>query len=277
VAGLLKFTFGVSSKAREAQKLGKQWKKRTRAVQRYMAHRLAEQAHEQLLEKIPNGERWAAYRTSLEVAEVEGLGDADAFVVRANPRSRTVRNVDEPDTLLYIRSRPRLRRPKPKVQVLEKYNPWTLQTLPFMPDRSEAQVVSRKVTKREVKRVEKLRIRDQKIWRKELQAVGVKVPVVRPSQRKSAATLPDVAHEAFRLEFGIGQKPEPHWRPTLQKAMRQNVREMQRDPRIRAAMIRPSFTLWKSWGKIKAKNSVRVSEARKYVPFQRKLGIRVSK
>lgn len=259
------------------KKLMVEWKGRTRAMRRFIAHSIAEKAHESLLDKIPKSPSWNAYRTSLQVAEVPGQPDADVFLVRANPRSRTVRDVDAEDTLLYIRSRQRLRRAKPKIQILQKYNPWTLQTLPFTPDRSDAMIISRKVTPREFKSVQRARTKDQMMWRKELQGVGIKVPKVRPDKRKSAKTLPDVAHAAFRLEFGIGEQPAPHWRPTIQFVQRQGIKDLKRDRKLSATMIRPSFTLWKSWAKIKARTKVRVSVARKFMPFQKKLGIRVRK
>jgi hypothetical protein len=274
---LLRFTFGLSRETKKARQLMGEWKDRGKSLRRHIAYTVAYNAQQEMMERIPKGEDWAAYRSSLQLVEVAGLGDADSFALRANPRSRTVRSVDAPDTLLYIRSRPRLRRASLRVQILEKYNPWTLQTLPFTPDRSEAKIISRKVTPREVQQVQRRRIRDQIKWRRELIAAGVRVPVVRPEKRKMPKTTPDVAHEAFRLEFGIGRKPEPHWRPTMQLVMRQGVRDLKRDPKIRNSMIRPSFTLWKSWGKIRAKTKIRVSEARSFMPFQRKLGIRVPK
>lgn len=273
----LKFTVTGGPNTSEMQKLMRSWKGRSRALRRFVAFSMAKQAYESLQDKIPKGEAWNAYRTSLQIAEVPGLKNADSFLIRANPRSRTVSDIDAPITLLYIRSRPRLRRIPPKVKILEKYNPWTLQTLPFTPSRMDAVVVSRKVTKREHDQVQRARIKDQMRWRKDLTGVGVRVPVVRPDKQKSAKTIPDVAHEAFRLEFGIGVKSEAHWRPSVQHVMRQGIRDLKRDRRITASMIKPSFTLWRSWGKIKARTKVRASEARDFVPFQRKLGIRVSK
>ena len=278
MARLLQFTFAKGRTNRAARKLASEWKDRTKALKRNIAFRTAEKVQATLMENIPKGDDWNAYRASLEVVEVTGLGDeAVSFAVRANPRSRTVRNVDAPDTVLYIRSRRNLKRIKPEVQILEKYNPWTLQTLPFIPDRSDAMVISRKVKEREVEKIQRKRIADRKLWRAELSKVGKRVPIVRPESTRVAKTVPDVAFEAFRLEFGIGRKPEPHWRPGLRNAIRDGLQELKRDPRIRGSMIRPSFTLWKSWEKIRTKSTVRTSQARDYVPFQKKLGINVPK
>lgn len=227
------------------------------------------------MDHIPKGDDWNAYRTSLEVVEVAGLGEQVAFAVRANPRSRVVRDLETPDTVLYVRARPRLKKVKPEIQILEKYSPWTLRTLPFVPARSDAVLVSRKVRVREVEKIQKRRTADRRLWRAELARVGKRIPVVRPDSVRVAKTVPDVAFEAFRLEFGIGRKAEPHWRPSLRHAIRDGLLEMRRDPKIRASLIRPSFTLWKNWKKIKTKSKIRTSQVRDYLPFQKRLGVRV--
>jgi hypothetical protein len=256
----------------------KEWPARAKALQRKVAHRAAEMTLESIKEKVPKTDAWQAYRTALEIAQVNvNPQDGDAFMVRANPKARTVRNVDASDTLLYVRGHNRLKKISQKVRILEKYSPWTLQTLPFTPDRSEARIVSRKVSKREADKIASRRLKERHKWRSELSREGVRPLPIRSKEAKVVKTVPDVAFEAMRMEFGIGQKAVPHWRPAAANVLRNGIGEMKRDPQMQAALGDPRFTGWKRWGKIKAKKSVGVGEAKKLLSFQKRLGIRVGR
>jgi hypothetical protein len=261
-------------RAKRTRKLVSEWPARTRGVCRFVAHWAAQYVHAELLEKIPKGD-WDAYRESLKVARVSGdLGGATAFAVYSSPKARKVREVDEPKTLLYIRSRRRLKRVKPEIEVLEKYSPWTLQTLPFTPKRSDAQVISRTATEREVNKVTRARQKDRKLWRPELIRLGVPVPITRVEAAQLPRTVPDVAFEATRLEFGFGVKGVPHWRPAIARLTGAGLSELRRDPGVRSAFTKPAFTDWRGWEKIDTSTRIRSGDARKFLPFQTKLGIR---
>lgn len=269
------FSVAPTRAARSSRNLVREWPRRTKGVRRLVAFRAAQMVRESLLEKIPR-DGWGEYREALKVARVTGdLGGADAFSVYADPKARKVREVDEPKTLLYIRSRRRLKRVKPEIQVLEKYSPWTLETLPFTPKRSDAQLVSRTVTKREVKKVTKARLKDRKLWRHELLRVGVVLPSTRPGARdRVPKVVPDVAFEAMRLEFGFGVKGVPHWRPAVRGLVGSGLGRLRRDPQIRGAFTKAGFTEWRSWVKIDTSTRIRAGDARNFLPFQKKLGIR---
>lgn len=268
-----RFAVTADHNTKAARKLVAEWPARTRGVRRFVAHWAAERVRADLLDKIPR-DGWKAYRSALTVSRVEGdLGGMEAFTVYADSKARRVREVDEPQTLLYIRSRRRLKRVKPEIQVLEKYSPWTLQTLPFTPKRSDAQLISRTVTKREVKKVTKARMKDRKKWRHELIRLGVPVPTTRVEAIQLPKVVPDVTFEAMRLEFGLGVKGVPHWRPAVQ-GVGTGVGSLKRDPSIRGAFTKPGFTDWKSWEKIDTSTRIRSGDAGKFIPFQQKLGIR---
>jgi hypothetical protein len=258
-----------------AGKLMKEFPERSKALRRKMAHRSAEMALEHMKEKIPKDEAWRAYRKSLEIAEVKAGSEFDAFVVQSSPKStRTVRNKDASEMLLYVKAHRRLKRVPESVRILEKYNPWTLHTLPFTPKRTDAEIVSRKVSKNQADKVAKRRMHEKHKWRSELSGVGVRPQPIRPKEAKVVSTTPDVGQEAMRLEFGIGQKPAPHWRPAITHVKRAGAKTMMRDPQMKAALSNPNFTGWKRWGKIKTNKKIGESEAGKYKAFGKKLGIR---
>ena len=262
----------------KAYRLVAEWEERTARVMKHLPVLVADYTRKEMLELIPKGEEWSAYRRSLEVARISGMPVGTAGVVlHANMRSRQVRRVDVPRTVLYIRSTRKLRRVKPEITILERFSPWTLQTLPFMPKRGEALVVSRRVSKREVEQVEKDRLKDRTKWRRELDRAGVKeVKKDRQLQiPKKVRALPDVAFEALRLEFGLGNvKQKAHWRPALRRLKSGGIKSMIRlNRKLRLAFTDLDFRGWKRWPK-KTRNKVRMSEARNYLPFQKKLGIR---
>jgi hypothetical protein len=172
-----------------------------------------------------------------------------------------------------------MRHVPPAIEVLERYNPWTIDTLPFQPERSEAMIISRKVDRREADRVSKLRKRDTPQWRAELDRAGVrnikKDRQIKPP--KSVKTIPDVAFEALRLEFGLGGvKGHAHWRPAILRLVHGGVKHEVRHKKDYAKTLTSlKFRGWKKWP-TRTRHKIRIAEAQKYVPFQKKLGIRVT-
>jgi hypothetical protein len=255
-----------------------QWLKRTERFQRYLPYLAAKYVRNELLERIPKTEEWSAYRASLDIAKVTGTPrDLFAYTLRSNMRDRRVRQVDAPKTVLYVRSKNRLRRVKPEIEILEKYSPWTLQTIPFMPKRGDALVITRRVSKREIVAIEKKRLKDRPKWRRELDREGHR-EVKKDNKLKfpqKAHGMPDVAFEVLRLEFGLGGvKGKPHWRPSIRQLKTTGFKSMlRRDRSLKRVFTDPTFRGWKRWPP-KTRNKVRIGEARNYLPFQKKLGIR---
>lgn len=263
-------------------RLMNEWAERTRCMIAQLVYLSAESVYDDLLLRLPKGEEWAAYRDSLEVVKVSGGSkDIEAiYAVRSNPKSRKVRRMDAPKTVVYIRShQSRLRRVKPEIATLEKYSPWTLQGLPFMPDRRDATMISRKVTKSEVRRVAKARMADKPKWRKELERAGVRQSKIDNAIKipKNARAVPDVAFEALRMEFGLGTKPLAHWKPAIQKLTRSGIEDILRQqPSLVMALTLDGFRGWQSWPQ-SIRGKTRASQAKAYSSFQKKLGIRISR
>jgi hypothetical protein len=267
----------LSGKGKKTLRLLKQWPKRTERIRRLIPYLASKYVHQKILEKIPNEADWTAYRSSLETVKVSGVGKGiSAHALRAAPRSRRVRDSDIKLTVLYVQPTKRPSRVKPEIEILKKYSPWTAETLPFLPKKSEALVVSRKVSKRVRSNVAKAREKDRPEWRKELTRVG------RPEDKKTKLDLPprisavpDVALDALRLEFGYrGAKSVPHWKPAIRELMANGVRSLFRtDRRIIQTFQDLRFKAWKRWPP-SVSQTIGLPEARKYVPFQNKLGIR---
>lgn len=270
----LEIRIELDPKFRKAAELVREWPARTSRFRRVVPYLAAHYVRDKILEFLPTQDDLAPYRSAIEVVGVSG---GAVYAVRVSARKRRVKKVDIPRTVLYVQANKRLSRTLPEIAVLEQYSPWTVQTLPFTPKRSEALVVSRKVSRREVERIAKARMRDQQEWQKALSKAGRRE--VRKDKRldipKKVHALPDVAFEALRLEFGLGGvKGQPHWKPAIRDFLSSGLKGMLRqDRRLVHLFTKKSFTAWKRWPPRTA-TKIRMGELRNYLPFQKKLGIR---
>lgn len=279
--GPLIFKAGAPRRAEEVLALAEQWSKRADKLKAALPYYGALYVKRELLQRVPKKAEWKSYRQSLEVARIAGLSPGEfAFAVRTNMKHRAVRKMDAQRTVLYVRVRKQLRKVAPEVFVLEKYGPWTMDTIPFTPERSDAYVISRKQTKLAVDKVAKARRKDRSKWRAELDRAGfrevkkdtrIKVP-------KKLRAIPEMALDVLKLEFGLGgAKPKAHWRPAIRRLILTGVKEILRTKHeLKRSMTSLSARQWKRWPP-KTRHKIGISQARSFIPFQKKLGIRMSR
>lgn len=254
-----------------------QWQKRARAVRRQFLHRVVQQVYDEVRDSIPaaSGE----LRDALQVSRVKGLPDTESgYVVRAVPRGRKITEAESESTVIYVAARENLMRSVPdSTRVLEQFGPWTFDTIPYPPDPKTAEVISRRVSRREVVRVGKLRKRDRPVLERAMAKAGLRRRELERSEGARVVTaVPDVVLESLRLEFGLGgAPPKPHWRKAiLRLASRGGAGMIAKKREFSRAMTDPAFTAWRQWPK-RVTGTVTVAEARQYVPFQKRLGLRV--
>jgi len=262
-----------------AYSLVQQWKDRARAVRKQFLYLAVDKIYDDLLGFIPSERK--TLRQSLQMQKVRGLPDSeDAYVIHSRPRSREVSKENSNTTVIYVSSKPNLMQKVPDaVKILEEFSPWTFDTLPYVPDPKTSEVMSRKVSPREVNRVRRLRQRDKPAWRRQLKEAGVReVTRIFQPRPKGLETVPDTAFESLRLEFGLGGAPsKPHWRRAILKlALRGGAGMIARKREFERAMTDPSYLVWKRWP-TKTEGYATVAEAKKYIPFQKRLGLKVGK
>lgn len=129
--------------------------------------------------------------------------------------SQRLREADVDRTILWVK--PVVRRGETVSEgaaVLSKYNPWTMESLPWVPDRREASMVSQRVHTWEVDAVRRDRARDRAGVVSELVEMGVKV---RPDGEVALGrrVTRDVMFEVARIEFGYDRQGIAHWRPAV--------------------------------------------------------------
>lgn len=263
----------------EAYALVQQWQRRVRAVRRQFLYYAVQKTYDDLLGYLPSDRK--ELRASLRMQKIRGLPDSvDGYVIHSAPKGRAIAQAESENAVVYVAAKSNLMRSVPKeTSLLEAYSPWTVDTLPYPPDQKTANVISRRVSKREVNRVRQMRLRDRPKWRREMIKDGIRVYQrgLEPKARETL-TVPDTAFESLRLEFGLGGEPsKPHWRKAILKlALRGGAGMIARKREFTKAMTSLSFTAWERWPR-KTVGFVTVAGAKRFVPFQQRLGLRVGR
>lgn len=265
----------LDERGRRSLKLLKQLPERMKLMERWVTYELAQRMHDEVVEGIPTGKAHSRYRKSIVLRRVLVPGGRTSFSVSVDPKASGVKEVDPATLVVFVKSRRRrLRRPPPQIRVLERYNPWTLDTLPFLPGRDEAVIVSRPVSPQEVQAVAEARRRDASIWKTELARTG---SIVRKKDKLSfpkqaGSIVPDVMFEGLRLERGLsGAKATPHWRPALVKTVQSARRlALQRRSVVVKLLSDPN---WSGRSLVPRVKGLQTTQARKFRAFQELIGV----
>lgn len=277
----LELKFEIDKASIKSPEIVKTWNERTRKLLKMIPYLAAEFVLREIRSRLPRTEEMRAYKQALEAAQVLGVPDNEPVTaVRLNQFHRRIRKIRPDRNVLYVKPREHsIKKTKPEVLVLERFSPWTFDTIPFVPEKADATLISRKVSVIEVRMIAKKRKTDKVKWRRELASTGWKPSRekedVKP-KRKSKA-IPDIVFQVLRMEFGLGdERSVPHWRPSIRLLTRSGIRRIIRQVRgLNRLFTDPSFRQWEKWPPRTA-NRVRLQEARGYAAFQRKLGVRVS-
>lgn len=271
----------IKVKGQEAlARLMKEWEDRSRAVRAQFVYLVTKSIFEDMQSRIPKGRSLSAYRKSLTFAQITSSEEEPMYSVYSDMDAQSVSRIDRDAVLLYVRVKTkRVRKSPPEIAVLQKYNPWTLDTLPFTPDRRWANVVSRPAKRAQVDKVSKKLTATRSKWSQELMRAGVRLKKKRlVVPKRGVKALPDTAFDAMRTEFGIGSPAIPHWRPAILKFTRAaGLKALMKTPeglKLEQAMISSDFNEWRKWP-ITTSQQLMPGEARRFTGFQKRLGIRV--
>lgn len=271
------FTLKMNRKTKRAFQMISQLPRRMAVLYRVVPLIAARQVQTDVVAALPPDKEWRGYRDGLETVRISGTKREPAYAVQLSSKragTQRVRKIDAASTVIYVRSKRRLAKASEAVRVLERNNPWTLDTLPFSPSGKEARLISKKVSKQAAARVARRLKRDKPFWSAELQRAGKKE--VRKDRRltraASAKPRPEAAFPAIGLEFGIGRVARPHWRPAILPFTRNPTRAILKAAPDLPNLLDPSYRAWKRWGP-RVKVTISKADAKKFTPFQTKLGL----
>lgn len=242
------------------------------AMERYLLYNVADHVKDQIQSRLPAGSEYRTLRDSFEV--VRGNSAEAVYAVRAVPPDEAAKDLDAKKTAVYVRAKRGPLTPPKDIRVLEQFSPWTLDTLPYAPDARFATLVHRKVSDREIVRLQKLREKDRPLWTRKLAEAGATgVRDARQLDLTNTRSVSDAAFLSLNLEFGLGTKSSPHWRPALATVRRGSaVKKIVGRTEFQNALSRPAFQGWRNWKRL-GKTKISLSEMAKYQAFQDKLGL----
>jgi hypothetical protein len=218
------------------------WKARQRFIAERIAYLSAVFVRDYAQSRLKGLPKLKAYRDSLTLVEASPAGYAGkVFGVYAKGAKKTFTKRESPYVLLYVRPKKRVPITDPSVEILARFSPWTWDTIPKLPPKSQAVLITREVTKDEAAEWTAKRLRSKRAWEAAFVEAGVPVRAPRV-QVTTAAAQEDTAFQALRVELGAGGSDwVPHWRPALRLLRTQGLRDILRDPLLQKAMRDPMF------------------------------------
>lgn len=229
-------------------------KERAKSMTRMISYAAAKEIYDSILAEIPSGQDYAELRKSLKLVEVSGTKDGKeaAYAIYVNPKGRRIKKIDVGRTLITIIAK-KGRSPAPDdVDLLERLGPWTADTIPFWPKKSEAIITQRKFPKSRVDAVAKKLKKQMPEIRHELLQYGRKIDVAKPNSpgriKRNAKAIPDLAMQALSLEFGDqGIRSKPVFRRAIGNTKRTIGGLPKRFVDITDAMTDPNSKKYKNW------------------------------
>lgn len=261
--------------------LERTWKRRFKHLEAQIVYRSASTTLADIKHKLPQGQEFRKYSSSLELARITGLPEETVgYSIYGKTKQVSGRGLEPLRTIILVRARRSPRRLPQEVAVLVEHSPWTLNSIPFIPKKADAILIYRKVSERAVAKVDKDRKKDKGAWKRALIREGSSAKGLKDKLRLGngrVKAIPDLALTGLNLEFGQGgTKAKPHWRTALSGLKRRTLPTMTKDRDFARSVSDPGFKNWVGWPKKTAKRiSARVAQT--FVPFQKKLGFKTEK
>lgn len=262
----------TDAEGRATFKFIKELDKRADAFKRMFTYAVATDLLDLVKSKIPSTGQGAQLAKSLKVSE----GPNSVFAVSISSKSQNIKKTDAPVTLIYIKARRIQDRVRQDIKILQDYSPWTIDTLPFWPDKKQALIIQRKVDKKIVDRIAKLRQDSSKEVKNKLIKLGQKDTNSAISRKtidfRKAKAIPDVAFQMLTMEFGGGSQRGMHmWRNALNELIPGKIKNIaERYKKIKLAMSDSRDNTWRSWPRVNDK--IKSMELKSFIKFQKQLG-----
>lgn len=232
------------------KKFAKELIKRARAVKKFVTHRVAMSALEDIKGSAPTDIEYAKYLEVLRVTGAQNIG----YVIAYLGKGEELDEKDPATTVYYFKPMKRkMNKMAGVANVLKKYGPFAKDMLPIDIDSKNMIVIYRDVSTREV---EKIRIRNRneaKGLRLDLAKVGAKMKPESTDESKGREfeVFSDLAFKVLRREYGIEAKSTPHWRPAIRRVMSgQGMMEIMKSPMVYKSLTDPTYPGWKRMGMI---------------------------
>ena len=257
-------------------RLVKELQKRADSLYRMVPYAAAEKVFEDLQACIPKKGPYKDLSKGLKLDEIgmykKGIGGQGGYAVHVPTKSSKIKKTDASRTVIYIKVKKMQGAPDPALKILEDMGPWTMDTIPFWPDKGKATVTQRKVSARETKRVSVRQKKQKAKIRRDLTKTGKQLPAkdkLKVSSKNKA--VPDVGMAALDLEFGSeGKRAKPLWRQSLRAIRGAGMARLAKSKQIRTTWFDGNTKAYKSF--TPKSGTIGKSVVGKYKVFQKRLG-----
>jgi len=205
--------------------------------------RITRIVHEDLLGRISQIPGSTRYKKSLIVAEIRDKGNRAWWTIIA--KSLPLESDEFAASRSVIRVVGRYDgEENPVGEILERFSPWTIETIPFAPSARQAVVIIEEVGDAKVRQV----ANQKKQQMGDIIAAMKRFDLLfepRFSVQKKLKVVTELEVEALRQEFGMVPGGKAHWRPAIKHGLKQGVRTLMKEKDLIKSITDPSFKKYK--------------------------------
>lgn len=192
-----------------------------------------------------------------------------SYAVILDPKKTKVKTLKKESSLLTIKVKNKSYDKDRKLLVLQKYSPWTLDTLPYMPDKRFAEIITKQAKETEVRAVKEAKKKEEYKWKRELEALGFNFS--KKIEFSNNTAVPDFITEAITKEVGLlSSGPSKQWSRALSELGRLDINSIIKSKNLFSILF----------GETKAQQSggtvvkrITPNEMRSLLYFQKRIGI----
>lgn len=223
--------------------------------------------HQELLSRVSDIKGSKHYKKRIVVAELRRSGNRSWWAIVTKAKSLQEGNYESDKTLFSVVPRFELTDDNP-IKVLEKFGPFTVETIPYVPTLREAQIVAERATPDRVDRVRERNHAESNVVSSQLQQLGVQYDP-RLAVYKKLRVVENLEALALGLEFGLVDGGKPHWRPAIRFAHRRGVTILKTDRDLIKVMTNSNFRRFSRLKHFRVK--IKPSEVKALRRFQNKV------
>lgn len=179
---------------------------------------------EDLIRALPQSKEMDKYKKLIKEKEVSGVGDKNniGYAIVADKRKMEMSEINAEEDVIYVVQK--LKPVSDLSALLIQYSPWNKTKIPENAFSSkDVKIIVRRVTKKEADKVKEINTnildKNKSMFEEANAKSRTKEDIKKPE------ILSDMAFNAIRMEFGIGQKQNKHWGYACKK-FRSNLMEM---------------------------------------------------
>ena len=254
---------------KKVRKLAGEWPERAEQLRHRYVRDAAKKFRQAVRNNVPNKPGMNEYKRLMEITRLTGSfkkGEC-AYAVIADPKEIELTEIDKTYDAVYVV--PSKEPVSDLTALLTEYGPWTMDTLPenWM-KAQDAKLVTRRVTTEEMDKVREKNMAITKEMAAEFKAAEAKMVHVEEDIKKPKA-MPDMQFRVLRMEFGIGQKQESHWRKAYRQ-LPEMLKEMNEQGKYARWIVGAAYTQWQR--KLEKMKKVPIQEFKTlYGEFQKKI------